>query len=171
MPATGENEVSTEDLIATAQYIEQVLNSELQWISNRISWLFVSQAFCLAAHAVLVTAQTIQEQIDFRILLWAMPVFGIASCVLVQMSVLAARKVAYRLADERAALAYRINRRVGTKIPQIGASAHLREAGLRWTRRVGAAPHHILPLALTVIWTLLLLARIAPQLLQQLLRV
>lgn len=169
MPASGEHEVSTENLIAAAQYIEQLLNSELQWISNRISWLFVSQAFCLAAHAVLVTAQLIQEPVDFRILLWAMPVFGIASCVLVQFSVLAARKVAYRLADERAALAYRINRRVGTKIPQIGASPQLREADLRWTRRIGAAPHHILPFALTVIWTLLLMARIAPAPLRHLL--
>lgn len=164
MAAVGANDPSTEELLLTAQYIEQLLNSELQWISNRISWLFVSQAFCLAAHAVLVTAQAIPKPLDFDILLWAMPIFGIASCAFVYIAVLAARKVAYRLSNERAALAYRINRRIGCKIPQIGASPELREEDLRWTRRAGAAPHHFLPAVLAIIWILLLGARIAPDL-------
>jgi hypothetical protein len=149
-------------LLMAAQYVEQLLNSELQWLSNRISWLFVSQAFCLAAHAVVVTAQSIPLPLDYKVMVWAMPLFGILSCIFVYGSVLAARAVAYRLADERATLTMRINRLMGTSIPRIGARREAREEALRWTRLAGAAPHHILPLALLLIWLALFVARFLP---------
>jgi hypothetical protein len=142
--------------------VEQLLNSELQWICNRISWLFVSQAFCLGAHAVLVTAQNVWLPVDFRILTWAMPVFGILTCGFVYVSKLAARKVFYLLADQRASLTVRINALVGTAIPRIGASRPLRDEGIWWTRRAGALSHHALPFVLAVIWTALLVARFYP---------
>ena len=148
------------NLLTAAQYVEQLLASELQWLSNRVSWLFISQAFCLAAHAVLVTAQAMPLQLDFVILKWAMPVFGILSCAFVYASVLAARAVAYRLADERASLTARINRAMNLHIPKVGAGQHLREARLSWTRRAGGAPHHVLPIALAAIWIGLLAARL-----------
>jgi hypothetical protein len=149
------------ETIAAAQYVEQLLNSELQWLSNRISWLFVSQAFCLAAHAVVVTAQGVMLPLDFAILKWAMPIFGLISCTLVYCSVLAARKVAYKLADQRASLTARINRAMQLSIPRVGSSEEYRDHDLRWTRRAGGLPHHVLPLTLAVIWLLLLLARFA----------
>lgn len=148
------------DLLAAAQYVEQLLSSEHQWLSNRISWLFISQAFCLAAHAVLVTAQAIPLKCDFVILKWAMPVFGVLSCAFVYASVLAARAVAYSLADQRAELTLQINREMNIDIPQVGASKHLRKQNIAWTKRAGGAPHHALPLALAAIWMGLFVVRV-----------
>lgn len=148
------------NLFAAAQYVEQLLASELQWLSNRVSWLFISQAFCLAAHAVLVTAQAVPLRLDFIVLKWAMPVFGILSCIFVYGSVFAARAVAYRLADERAVLTVKINEAMSLNIPKIGAAHHMREIGLAWTRRAGGAPHHVLPLVLAAIWVVLLVVRL-----------
>jgi hypothetical protein len=41
------------EAIATAAYVEQVLNAEHQRITNRLSWLFVSQSFCITASTIL----------------------------------------------------------------------------------------------------------------------
>ena len=36
---------SLAEAIGVAQYVEQLLGAENQWINNRLSWLFISQSF------------------------------------------------------------------------------------------------------------------------------
>jgi len=44
------------EAIAAAAYVEQLLAAEQQWITNRLSWLFISQSFCLTAFVILATS-------------------------------------------------------------------------------------------------------------------
>jgi hypothetical protein len=38
---------SLAEAIGTANYVPQLLGAEYQWISNRLSWLLISQSFCI----------------------------------------------------------------------------------------------------------------------------
>ncbi|WP_426992957.1 hypothetical protein [Methylomonas sp. CM2] len=147
------------DLCAVAQYVEQIIAAEHQWISNRLSWFYMSQTFCLATHAVLVTAQGVHVRRDFEFLLWAMPLFGLVSSVIVFFSAKAAESVVRSLAEERARLTRRINAVAGASIPLIGASRPNRQADLHWTHWAGALPLNILPPSLALIWIVLLIFR------------
>lgn len=147
------------DLCAIAQYVEQIMAAEHQWISNRLSWFYMSQTFCLATHAVLVTAQSVHARRDFEFLLWAMPLFGLVSSILVFFSAKAAESVACSLAEERARLTRQINAAAGVSIPLIGATPPNRQLNLRWTHWAGALPLNILPPGLALIWAILLVFR------------
>ena len=48
--------IDLKDALALAEYIEQLLMTEQQWILNRLSWLFTSQSFLITAFVVLLSS-------------------------------------------------------------------------------------------------------------------
>jgi hypothetical protein len=46
------------DAIQTASHLDTLRHAEYQWIQSRISWLFISQSFCITAYTVLSIATT-----------------------------------------------------------------------------------------------------------------
>ena len=145
------------EALATAGYVEQVLSAEHQWIANRLSWLFVSQSFCITAYAIVTTSALANSgSIHVKILRIGLPVFGIVCCVAVGFAVRAATAVARKLANEGARLTNYINEQTGTMIPLVGVDKNLRDSDLRWTLRIGALPQW-LPWALLILWLTLLL--------------
>jgi hypothetical protein len=147
---------SLAEAIGTANYVQQLLSAEYQWINNRLSWLFISQSFCITAYAILSTSTG--ERFGHKIIAilnLGLPAFGIICCVLVGVAVLAATQVAHSLGNERARLVRYINENSPTRIPLPGVAGGLIE--MRWTYWVGELPHWVLPWVLGALWLLLMI--------------
>lgn len=128
-------------------------------ITNRLSWLFVSQSFCITAYTVLVVQTGVwqgaeNQKIALRILL---PILGIICSSVVGVSVRQAAKVGEKISDERAKLTEYINDKCKTKIPKVGVK--FREEGIEKTHKRGAFPEH-LPWVLVGFWVILLIVDI-----------
>ena len=52
---------SLAEAITAAMYVEQILAAENMLIVNRLSWLFLSQSFCISAFVVLETSLGSQQ--------------------------------------------------------------------------------------------------------------
>lgn len=148
---------SLSEALQVAAHVEQLLAAEHQWITNRLSWLFVSQSFCITAYAILVTSSGNRFPGDHsvEVLRLGLPILGIACSVLVGFAVAAATHVARGLADERARLTQYVNAHSPANIALVGASRALRSD--RWTYLCGALPHFILPWLPGALWLALLL--------------
>jgi hypothetical protein len=152
------------EALGIAAYVEQILSSEQQWITSRMSWLFVSQSFSVTAFAILITSNTQNLVTDgyVRLLRMALPIFGVICCVAVGAAIKAAQAEAKMLGDQRAKLSRYINQNSsvtfsdGTKVtvPLVGTGVGLRDKA--WTLAVGALPHDYLPWLLAVLWLSLL---------------
>ena len=143
---------SLAEAITAAMYVEQILAAENMLIVNRLSWLFLSQSFCISAFVVLETSLGSQQSISPRLqaLRLAVPILGIICCTLVGLATWAGSFESQRLANERARLVQYINDRSPTTIPNLGAQARLRD--YRWTQYGGSLPNRLLPLVLAAFW-------------------
>jgi hypothetical protein len=156
---TNSTQDNLEAAFKAASYIEQLMAIDMQWIWNRMAWLFTSQSFCLTAFAVVVTRTgNTSDSTIATVLKFALPILGMIVSATVGLGIFAAGKVGKNLADERAKLTAYINTHIkelnsGT-IPQIGVSPNLRP-GLEWTIWAGGLPQK-LPLALFILWLVLL---------------
>jgi hypothetical protein len=144
------------EAISAANYVQQLLAAEYQWINNRVSWLFISQSFCIMAYTSLITStnQRFAGSIDISILGRALPAFGIICCVLVGFAVLAAQRVVRSLSMERSRIVHYINENSPATIPLAGAEGDLRNKD--WISWIGGMPHRILPWVLGILWFLLI---------------
>jgi hypothetical protein len=149
---------NTFDLFKAATFVEQLLATELSWIFNRLTWLFVSQSFCITAYTILLTSEGIRPGYDLQIIILrvGIPLIGVAACFAVAKGVEAAGAVAAELADERARLTREINLAYGTRIPEIGISTDLRTKHLVWTIGGGAWPQRM-PWLMMIFWMSLVL--------------
>lgn len=146
------------DAIVAAGYVEQLLASEHQWIANRLSWLFISQSFCITAYAILSTSNGVREgaQLQLTVLRFGVPILGIICSLTVGLSVAAANAVVRHLANERARLTQYINTQSGMTIPLVGVDSALRQRNLRWTTWTGGLPGW-LPWILMAFWLFILI--------------
>jgi hypothetical protein len=146
------------EALSVVNYIEQLISAENQWINNRVSWLFISQSFCISAYTILATSSTerFSGGMTLLVLEFGLPVLGILSSVLVGAAVIAATRVSGRLARERCRIVRYINENSPATIPLAGVEVEARAAGR--INRVGSLPHWILPWVLGVLWTLLLVS-------------
>ena len=144
------------EAIAAANYIQQLLTAEFQWIGNRLSWLFVSQSFCIMAYTNLITStgQRFAGSIDIFVLGRALPAFGIICCVMVGCSIFSAQRVINSLTMERQRIVHYINENSPATIPLAGAEGDLRKK--RWIPWIGGMPHRILPWMLGLLWFMLI---------------
>ena len=143
---------SLAEAITAAMYVEQILAAENMLIVNRLSWLFLSQSFCISAFVVLETSVGSQPVMTARLqaLRLAVPILGIICCTFVGLATWAGSFESQRLSNERARLVQYINERSPTKIPNLGAQARLRD--YRWTQYGGSLPNRLLPLVLAAFW-------------------
>ncbi len=146
-----------QEALATGCYIEELLDAEHQWITNRLSWLFVSQSFLLVGFVMVITSppQSVRSAIRFT-LTWGLPVVGFVTCLAVSLGLIAAQHEAKKLADARAKVTEKINTFSPVRIPLIGSTNGYRDAP--WTLPLGALPHRLIPWVLTLLWAILLLA-------------
>jgi hypothetical protein len=102
----GKDFSSLAEALSAAAYVEQILAAENNLIVNRLSWLFVSQSFCISAYVVLETSVAAQQAVSPHLgaLRFAVPILGIICCLLVGLAIWASSFESYRLADERARL-------------------------------------------------------------------
>ena len=108
------------EAISAAGYVEQLLGAEHQWITQRLSWLFISQSLCITAYTILSTSAGIRfEAWNNNVLRFGLPVLGIICCVTVGFAVVAATTVARELANERARLGQQINALSPARIPMM----------------------------------------------------
>jgi uncharacterized integral membrane protein len=148
---------SLQEAVETAGYIEEVLEAEHQWITNRMSWLFVSQSFLLVAFVTFIVSRTqAVGRVMFLVLTWGMPLVGLITCCFVSLGIIAAHHEAKKLADVRAKLTIQINTFSPVQIPLIGVAKKHRDT--RWTHYLGSWPHLLLPWVLTALWIAVLLA-------------
>jgi hypothetical protein len=149
---------SLPEAIGAATYVEQMLFAEYQWINNRLSWLFISQSFCISAYTILSTsaAERFADRNTIAILQKGLPIFGMVCCVVVFLAVSAAKKVAGSLKKERARLVHYINENSPAVIPLTGAEGDLKDA--KWTYWCGELPHWVLPWVLGILWFALMSA-------------
>jgi hypothetical protein len=143
---------SLAEAITAAMYVEQILAAENMLIVNRLSWLFLSQSFCISAFVVLETSIGSKQDVTPRLqaLQLAVPILGIICCTLVGLATWAGSFESQRLSNERARLVQYINDRSPTTIPNLGAKARLRD--YRWTQYGGSLPNRLLPLILAAFW-------------------
>ncbi|MES2356479.1 MAG: hypothetical protein V4568_19170 [Pseudomonadota bacterium] len=145
------------EAVFAESYVEQILSSEHNWISSRLSWLFISQSFCITAYTILVTSSIAcrESMHQAKILTIAIPVMGIIFSVFVGLSVQAGALVAKRIANARAQITQYVNTHADTTIPLIGGNPIFRQSNIRSTAWLGALPHW-LPWILVTFWLLLL---------------
>jgi hypothetical protein len=147
---------SLAEAIDMANFIQQLLVAEYQWINYRLSWLLISQSFCITAYAILSASTGTQfGHKTIAILQLGLPAFGIICCVLVGFAVFAATHVARSLAHERARVVLYINEKSSTTVPLPGATGELMKKG--WTYWGGELPHWVLPWVLVALWLLLMI--------------
>ncbi|MGO8749463.1 MAG: hypothetical protein ACLQNE_26185 [Thermoguttaceae bacterium] len=148
---------SLAEAIGAANYVQQLLGAEYQWIHNRLSWLLISQSFCISAYAILSTSTGVRFVGDntIAIMKTGLPVFGIICCLFVGIAILAATRVAQSLANERGRLVGYINENSPTAIPLPGVAGDLIEK--RWTYWAGELPHWVLPWVLGAFWLSLMI--------------
>jgi hypothetical protein len=139
------------DALETALYVEELLSGEREWITNRLSWLFNSQAFLiLALITFVVSGKTLGRGLSL-VLTWGLPLVGIITCVLVGLAIFAAQHEVKKLANVRCQVTRRINEFTKpVRIPLIGGGKEHRDSG--WTFHFGELPHMLLPWVLTVLW-------------------
>jgi SNF family Na+-dependent transporter len=149
---------SVTEATTVAMYLEQMLLAEYQWISNRLSWLFISQSFCISAYTILSTsaASRFVDRNTIAVLQKGLPIFGMICCVVVFLAVSAAKRVAKSLKQERARLVHYINENSPTMIPLTGEEGDLKDE--RWTYVLGELPHWVLPWVLGILWFYLIAA-------------
>jgi hypothetical protein len=140
------------EAIAAANYVQQLLTTEYQWINNRVSWLFISQSFCIMAYTSLITStgQRYSESMDISVLGRGLPVFGMICSVVVGTAIFAAQRVVRSLTYERQRIVHYINENSPATIPLAGAEGDLRNQ--RWIPWLGGIPHKILPWVLGLLW-------------------
>jgi len=148
---------SLSEAITATHYVEQLLGAEYQWISNRLSWLFISQSFCITGYVILSTSTGLRFVGDntIAILKMELPFLGIIFCVFVGVTVLAATPVARIFATAPGRLTGYINENNPLTIPLVGVEGDLREE--KWTYWCGELPHRVLPWVLGVFWLMLLI--------------
>jgi hypothetical protein len=143
---------SVAEAIAAASYVEQLLASENNLIVNRLSWLFVSQSFCISAFVVLEVSTNSMPVVGAHLhaMKLALPILGIVCCALVGLASWAGSFESGRLANERARIVHYINKHGPTNIPNLGADPRLRD--FSWTQYGGSMPNRLLPLVLMAFW-------------------
>lgn len=142
------------DAIQTASYLDTLRHAEYQWIQSRLSWLFISQSFCITAYTVLsiATTERLLQSRSISSLRLGLPIFGIISCVLVGIAVLAAARLARRLATQRHSTLQYINENTPVIFPTAGHGADPAvRGGTYWA---GELPHRVLPWILAAFWIL-----------------
>jgi len=142
------------DALQVANHLDTLRHAEYQWIQSRLSWLFISQSFCITAYTVLSIATTEHrlEPRSISMLRWGIPAFGVISCVLVGVAALAAAGVARGIAAERASALRYINEHTPLNIPPNGRNADPSVRG--WSYWAGELPHRVLPWILAALWLL-----------------
>jgi len=148
---------SVDEAIGCANYIEKLLEAERQWINNRVSWLFISQTFCIMAYTTLSTTKDVRfaERGAIGILKSGLPIFGVACCVVVGVAVFSAARVAHSLENERGRAVLYVNENSPATIPMIDVAGDLRDK--RWLYWFGEMPHRLLPWVLGALWLLLMI--------------
>jgi hypothetical protein len=145
---------SLHDAFRAASYLDTLRHAEHQWVQSRLSWLFISQSFCITSYVVVSIAAT-ERDLNPRWLLvlkLGLPAFGVASCALVGAAAWAAARVARRLAVERRSAVRHINENSPLNIPEDGPDG-VPLIGA-WTYWAGEMPHRVLPWVLAAFWLL-----------------
>jgi hypothetical protein len=139
--------------LAAASLVESLKSMEQTWITNRLSWLFTSQSFCILAYVQLIRNDAGGGPLKWKYLclMYFLPLFGVVCCVFVIISILAANRVTYALINQRAKLTQQINEALELKIPRIGHGVVNRDEEILWTEKWGALPFH-LPWVLLAFW-------------------
>ena len=147
---------SLADAISVASYVEQILAAENTLIVNRLSWLFLSQSFCISAFVLIEIAFAQKwESPNLRALRVAVPVLGIICCAVVGMATWAGTFESTRLANQRARLVQYINEHSPAQIPNLGGKSEMRDHA--WTQHAGSLPNRLLPAVLAAFWIIMLI--------------
>ena len=144
-------------LLETAKYMETILATELTWITHRLTWLFVSQSFCLTTYTILMTTTSVRADCERQVFLLRLgiPAVALLCCAAAGLGANAAGEVAALLADERARMTKTINEKYGTHIPLVGISRGLRDPRIQRTIFWGSLPRY-LPWLFFLFWIVLL---------------
>jgi hypothetical protein len=147
---------SLADAVSVASYVEQILAAENTLIVNRLSWLFLSQSFCISAFVLIEIAFAQKwESPNLRVLRFAVPVLGIICCAVVGLATWAGTFESTRLANQRARLVQYINEHTPAQIPNLGATSEMRDH--IWTQHAGSLPNRLLPAVLGAFWIIMLI--------------
>jgi hypothetical protein len=152
----GKQFSSLSDAVSVAAYVEQMLAAENTLIVNRLSWLFLSQSFCISAFVLIEIAFAQKwESPNLQALRVAVPALGIICCVVVDLATWAGTFERDRLADQRARLVQYINQHGPAQIPNLGGKSETRDHA--WTQHAGSLPNRLLPAVLAAFWIVMLI--------------
>lgn len=131
--------------------IRSQIERETDLIHHRLSWLLSSEAFLIAAYAVIVTGlptavtQTRPYQSGYESMHTMIPVLGIVFAVLAFVAIAAAIQTTMKLR----AHAHAHGVAGGSAIPTLAA-------GWTWRLTLGTSPALLSPIAIIAAWTFLL---------------
>jgi hypothetical protein len=151
--------LSVHEIATVVNFVEQLLAAEQQWLMSRLSWLFLSQSFCIAAYVQMVIADAhecgspARRFVALRLLL---PLLGITFCVVVGLSVRAAQTIREALNEERARLSDWLNAAYGTRIPVLWVKPRSHDGALARMIWLGLLPVQ-LPWAVAAFWVVVLI--------------
>jgi hypothetical protein len=121
------------------------IDKELTLISERMSWLVISESFIFSAFTVAVANQ--ERVVILGLLAWIMPLVGFLQALFVYPALLAAARTAKRLKQERG--------QFELKLPEdlrLNLRASAREQVL------GDVPTYVIPVMLGLVWTAIIIA-------------
>jgi hypothetical protein len=131
------------DALQAASYLDTLRHAEHQWIQRRLSWLLISQSFCITSYVVVSigAAERALEPRRVLILRMRLPRFGVTSCVTSRALAAPRRRAAQRRALHR--------RERPLNIPEDGANGAPRVGA--WICWAGELPHRVLPWILAAV--------------------
>jgi hypothetical protein len=147
-------------VIDLANYVEHLKAAEQHWSTNRMSWLLMSQTFCILAYISLISAN--ENTAGFanvrHLLSWLLPLTASLISCATAISIYAAEYVNHRLIDVRVELAELMNELSGMviKVPRVGAKK--RDDNIRYTLGLGRFVL-LVPVLLVIFWLSVLAAR------------
>lgn len=149
----------TEFILALSQHHEARVAFESGWISQRMTWLVISQSFLFSAFAVSTSTQNVLHVV----LRWLIVVIALIQVINAHASIRAAKKINRRLAPLRGTLDAAI-KGLGCEIPallQWTILGETRFGAIKDTFPEGGRASRFIPITLIAAWAILLAALVA----------
>jgi len=146
MPDNGPNNLTTDEAVLLLSQLTRIgvaIDKELTLISERMTWLVVSESFMFSAFTTAVANQ--EKAIVLNTVGYLMPLVGLLLALLVYPGLLAAHFTAKWLKDER----HRFELRLPEDL-QVKLLATKREHVL------GSVPAFVIPVVLFLVWSVII---------------
>ena len=147
--SANQTPAETSHLLVQLQRLDGAIDKEFTLVSERMTWLVVSESFIFSAFAATVANYKPDHKMATALLflLWALPFVGFLLAVLVYPAILAAHSAAFKLKNLRDTVDDRIP--IDLKVAKISSKTN--------EHLIGNIPPYAIPPIFIIVWLVLII--------------